>query len=431
MPGRWNPSQSQQNGAIPVIGPHGWNGLASDFAASDARCGNDCAVAAIGRIPQAMPRVAPLLRPARPACRCAGAFRFRTRTLMKMRSTTRSLIVLVLALAAQGCRRGDTSADGGLPDDTVRLPNPADVYGVSAEQNVVVTPVEMEVPDLPPGWSGMKIAALSDFQLGLWADNEKVALAATRRAAAANADLYVLLGDYVARGADYGAIDRVLAPLRGRTVMAVLGTADEVEDTQGNPDSARIRTIEALQRSGVTVLRDARAEFSHGGSTAYVAGLEPYLARRPDWKKSDTWYAIPGGPNTMIVLAHMPVTAVTLPPDRYPIMLSGHTFCGQVEVPGTPRLAWFNTTVLPGTANPAKTRIWRIRGTTVFATCGTGYSFVPVRFGAPPEVALITLRAVGPARPATDSAAATPQPNADSLIRVFQQRDTTQRDSAG
>jgi len=56
------------------------------------------------------------------------------------------------------------------------------------------------------------------------------------------------------------------------------------------------------------------------------------------------------------------------------------------RVPGTPRLAWFNTQVLPGTANPAKTRIWRVRGSTLFATCGTGYSFVPVRFGYPPEV---------------------------------------------
>src|SRR3954454_7648186 len=102
----------------------------------------------------------------------------------------------------------------------------------------------------------MKIAALSDFQLGLWEDNEKVALAAAQAAAATGADLFVLLGDYVARGDDYAAIDRVLAPLRGRRVMAVLGTADEREDPQGTPDSLRIKTVEALERSGVKVLRD-------------------------------------------------------------------------------------------------------------------------------------------------------------------------------
>lgn len=349
--------------------------------------------------------------------------------MTRIRTITRRLPALALsALAAAACGRGGERTAGGFPEDSTG-PNPADVYGVSAAQNVVVTPVEIEVPDLPPGWSGMKIAALSDFQLGLWGDNEKVALAATQKAATLRADLIVLLGDYVARGDDYAAIDRVLAPLKGRRVMAVLGTSDETEEPQGNPDSLRIRTTEALERSGVTVLRNARAPFSHGGDTAYIAGVEPFLARRAGWRQEDVFYGIPEGPSTMVVLAHMPVTAVAVPNGRYPVILSGHTFCGQVEVPMTPRLAWFNTTVLSGIANPGRTRIWRVRGSTLFATCGLGYSFVPVRFGYPPEIALITLRAVGPAPARVDSARAA-QPDVDSLIHVFQQRDTTSRDSS-
>src|SRR5689334_14085431 len=125
-----------------------------------------------------------------------------------MRKLPRLLAPALLALALLACgrdgRRGDAS--GALPEDSTG-PSPAEVYGVSAARNVVVTPVEIEVPDLPPGWSGLKIAALSDFQLGLWPDNEKVALAATQRTATLGADLIVLLGDYVARGEDYAAID--------------------------------------------------------------------------------------------------------------------------------------------------------------------------------------------------------------------------------
>ncbi|HET7229704.1 MAG TPA: metallophosphoesterase [Longimicrobium sp.] len=348
-----------------------------------------------------------------------------------MRKLPRLLAPALLALAMTACerdgRRGDTS--GALPEDSTG-PSPAEVYGVSAARNVVVTPVEIEVPDLPPGWSGLKIAALSDFQLGLWPDNEKVALAATQRTATLGADLIVLLGDYVARGEDYAAIDRVLAPLKGRRVMAVLGTSDEVEDTQGNPDSARIKTVAALLRSGASVLRNSKVAFGRGGDTAYIGGVEPYLARRADWRKADAFYGAGEGPGTMVMLSHMPVTAVTVPTGRYPVILSGHTFCGQVEVPMTPRLAWFNTQVLPGTANPGKTRIWRVRGSTLFATCGLGYSFVPVRMGYPPEIALITLRAVGPPPAKVDSAKAQ-QPNVDSLIQVFQQRDTTKKDSTG
>ena len=128
----------------------------------------------------------------------------------------------------------------------------------------------------------------------------------------------------------------------------------------------------------------------------------------------------------------MPVAAVTLPTDKYAAVLSGHTFCGQVEVPGTPRLTWLNTEVLPGTPNPASTRIYRVRGSTLFVTCGLGFGYVPVRFGAAPEVALITLRGVGNVAQ-EDSARAPAGVNVDSLIQSFTP-DTTGRaepDTAG
>ncbi|HEX8904031.1 MAG TPA: hypothetical protein VF771_04275, partial [Longimicrobiaceae bacterium] len=66
----------------------------------------------------------------------------------KMRSTRRVLPALVLALAAAACHRGGGGAGGMAEEDSARA-NPAEVYGVSAARNVVVTPVEIEVPDLP------------------------------------------------------------------------------------------------------------------------------------------------------------------------------------------------------------------------------------------------------------------------------------------
>jgi hypothetical protein len=114
----------------------------------------------------------------------------------------------------------------------------------------------------------------------------------------------------------------------------------------------------------------------------------------------------------------MPVAALSLPTGKYPAVLAGHTFCGQVEVPGTPRLAWLNTEVLPGTPNPAVTRIYRVRGSTLFVTCGVGFGYVPVRFGAPPEVAMITLRGAGTTA-AADSTRGPGAVNVDSLIQQF------------
>lgn len=348
-----------------------------------------------------------------------------------MRTTLRVFPAALCALAAAcGGDGAAASADAAEPAD-----REAPVYGATPAENLRVVPVEIEIPAIPPGWSGMRIAAVSDLHLGLWEGNTAAARAAMERIAAERPDLVVLLGDYVARG-DYAVLDHVLAPLRGMRVLAVLGDRDMAERPEG-PDSTRIRTVEALTRNGVEVLVDERARVIRGGDTAFIAGIEPFTARRPDWRRAEIWNGIPAGPSTVVVLSHMAVAAVTMPADRYPAMLAGHAFCGRIEVPGTPRLSWLNTEVFPGTPEPERTRIYRIRGATVFVTCGVGFGFVPVRFGAPPEVAMITLRAVGGAEADAvepgDAEEGGPV-NVDSLIEQFTpEGDTTEvaTDTAG
>jgi predicted MPP superfamily phosphohydrolase len=322
------------------------------------------------------------------------------------------LFAATLAACGRGESRGRARADSAQVVDSSRI-----IYGATGADNVRVVPVELDVVGLPAGWEGMKIAALSDFHLGMWAGNTATARAAVERAVAERPDIFVLLGDYVSRGSDYAALEQVLAPLRGKPVFAVLGDRDMLERSD-EPDSTAIRTREALRRAGVQLLENRRAPFVRRRDTAYIAGIDPYTARRPDWRRAEIFGGIPGGGRTPLVLAHMPVAAVTLPTDKYPAMLSGHTFCGQVEVPGTPRLSWLNTEVFPGTASPASTRIYRVRGSTLFVTCGLGFGYVPVRFGSPPEVAMITLRGVGN-ETAEDSAQAPAGVNVDSLIQTF------------
>lgn len=345
-----------------------------------------------------------------------------------MRTAFRFAVLIPLfALAPAACGRGE--GDGDARDDAAQVIDSARiVYGATGADNVRVVPVEIEVPGLPAGWEGMKIAALSDFHLGMWEGNTETARAAVERAVAEKPDAYVLLGDYVASGGDYAALDRVLAPLRGKPVFAVLGDRD-VQERSEKPDSGAIRIREALRRNGVQVLENRRAPLGRRGDTAYIAGIDPYTARRPDWRRAEIFGGIPGGGNTPLLLAHMPVAAVTLPTDKYPAMVAGHTFCGQVEVPGTPRLSWLNSEVFPGTENPGSTRIYRIRGTTLFVTCGLGFNYVPVRFGAPPEVAMITLRGVGGDEEEADTAQAPAGVNVDSLIQTFTP-DTTDTDTA-
>lgn len=342
-----------------------------------------------------------------------------------MRTILRFPLLFLCALALAACgREGRDRAKAGSPQrpDSLRI-----VYGATGGDNVRVVPVEIEIVGLPNGWEGMRVAAISDFHLGMWHDNAATARAAVERAVAERPDAYVLLGDYGVRG-DYGVLDHVLAPLRGKPVFAVLGDRDVLERSD-EPDSTAIRTREALRRNGVQLLENTRARFSRRGDTAYIAGIDPYTARRPDWRRAEIFGGIPGGAQTPLLLSHMPVSAVVMPTDRYRAVVAGHTFCGQVEVPGTPRLTWLNTEVLPGTPNPAATRIYGVRGATLFVTCGVGFGYVPVRYGAPPEVAMITLRGVGRVEEA-DSAPATDGVNVDSLIQTFTPDSAPRRDQA-
>lgn len=344
-----------------------------------------------------------------------------------MRSLPRSLLLAALLALSAAC--------GERPDGEATLVGqPAEddsLYGVPAAANLRVVPVEVEVPGLPEGLDGVRIAALSDFQLGLWEDNTRVAEAAVRRAVSLRPELIVLLGDYVARGDRLDELRRVLAPLRGQRVFAVLGDRDVRNPAPGQtePDSAAIRLVQALQASGVVVLRNERGILARGADTAYVAGVDPHVAVWPEWRQAETFATIPRSGSTPLLLAHTPATVLAAPDSTYPLVVAGNTFCGRVEVPGTPRLSWVNSQQLPSGRVRGTDRLYRVDGNGLFITCGVGYSFVPVRLGAPPEVALITLR-----RPSGDEPAARPDtaaPAIDSLLDVYQrQTDTTRADTA-
>jgi predicted MPP superfamily phosphohydrolase len=117
-----------------------------------------------------------------------------------------------------------------------------------------------------------------------------------------------------------------------------------------------------------------------------------------------------------VLLSHYPAFAVRAPNDRYPVVVAGNTFCGDVEVAGSPRLSWLREQVFPGATVEGIDRLFHFGTTTVVISCGTGYGFVPLRFGAAPEVVILTLVGIGAAAPEEEAAPSV----ADSLIERYQ-----------
>jgi predicted MPP superfamily phosphohydrolase len=74
--------------------------------------------------------------------------------------------------------------------------------------------------------------------------------------------------------------------------------------------------------------------------------------------------------------------------------VAGHTHCGQVALPGTPHWSYLGLTeeealVADGWAPQG----YGEPGNAMFVTCGIGFSVVPVRINAPPQVVVFDLTA--------------------------------------
>jgi predicted MPP superfamily phosphohydrolase len=243
--------------------------------------------------------------------------------------------------------------------------------------------VTIHVPASKDAPRRLLVAALADVHTGSpWLGLERLG----RIVAAVNAqkpDLVVLLGDYVIHGVPGGhfvAPDetaRILGRLQARLgVYAVLGNHDEWLDTG--------LVEKALEGAGIPVLVNTARLVPDGTQRFWVAGVADLWTGRPDIEG-----ALRGVPPEAMVLllTHNPDVFPRVPA-RVALTLAGHTHGGQVRLPllGAP--------VVPSSFDQRYAAgLVRENGRQLFVTSGLGMSLLPVRFGVPPEVALLSLEA--------------------------------------
>ncbi|MDR0787679.1 MAG: metallophosphoesterase [Gemmatimonadota bacterium] len=329
-------------------------------------------------------------------------------------------------LAITGCGSeaapSETPVSASPPESTNPLDSirPDELYGVSPARNISLQRYELEVPGLPLEWSGARFAILSDMHLGLWEGNQEVAAAAVQAAVDAEPDVILLVGDYIDQGDQLAALQQVLAPLKGHETLAVLGDHDIRTDSV----EAAIRQV--LKAAGVRVLSNESVSLQRGDASIRIAGLDPAIIRK-GWEEQKYIISAAGERGrTPILMSHLPAMATRSPRNRYPITVSGGVFCGDLEVPGTPRLSWLQGDVFPNAHVEGLDRLFRVMGSTVLVTCGVGYGFIPLRYGAAPEVTLLTIVPLGGSA-GTGAALPTGEPAAiDSLLNIYQSvTDTT------
>jgi predicted MPP superfamily phosphohydrolase len=138
-----------------------------------------------------------------------------------------------------------------------------------------------------------------------------------------------------------------------------------------------------LEAIGVRSLVNASTRVPVDGGEIWLAGIDDEMESRPDLAKA--FEGIPPGV-PLILLAHNPDIWMQCGVDRVDLVLSGHTHGGQIQLPVIGAIHTQGTHL--SRKAPAG---WFERGRSkMFVSRGLGES-IPLRFGARPQVALITL----------------------------------------
>jgi predicted MPP superfamily phosphohydrolase len=275
-------------------------------------------------------------------------------------------------------------------------------YGVGVEPllRLRVARYEIAPPQWPTGFQ-LKIAVIADLHAcDPWMSLEHIE-AIVERTNALDADIIVMLGDYVAghrhvtRYIAAGEWAPVLAGLKAPLgVHAILGNhdwwSDKAVQQQGQGPTIARRALETV---GIPVYENDAMRLTKAGRPFWLAGLGDQLAYLParrfrpvkrigvDDLAATLAKVTDDAP--VVLLAHEPDVAMRVPA-RVALQLSGHTHGGQI------RLFGWSPMVPSRYGNLLAYGHMRMK-CDVIVSGGLGCSIMPFRLGVPPEIVLVTL----------------------------------------
>lgn len=245
------------------------------------------------------------------------------------------------------------------------------------------------VPELPTELDGMTIAHLTDFHVGMRGTQAATLGRAVRWATNQHPDITVLTGDFTHDGVWRRGADIFSGLTAVSRVFAVLGNHDHQANEAATREIAR-----RLEGQGMRVLSNANETVAIRGGDVVVVGVDdPHLDKDNLGKamRGISGDREPGRP--AVLLGHVPDIVDQAAPGRFALTVAGHTHGGQLRFSPWKRTTPLDVPMKVGELDSDYARgTHMVNGNPLLVSNGLGVSGAPLRFMAPPQVALIELR---------------------------------------
>lgn len=276
----------------------------------------------------------------------------------------------------------------------------------SERTRLLITRLEIAVPDLPSDLHGLKIAFLSDLHVGMMYVPREAIFGALEEFAP---DLLVLGGDYASgklRVTQAGEFAEQLA--RRQPTAAIAGNTEHYLPWDLEELAHR------LEAAGGRLLRNQAWRVRHGETTIEIVGLDS-----PTYRANDADAALADcdpDADLRVALVHSPTAWQDIGRLAAHIGLCGHTHGGQVRVPGLEALVThtsyprrlasglFRLRTEPAPRAERLVSHWEVlrtarpiradasEGTLMYISRGVGVTVPQVRLMCPPELVQIEIK---------------------------------------
>jgi uncharacterized protein len=237
--------------------------------------------------------------------------------------------------------------------------------------------VDVHIPNLPKDLVGLRLVQITDIHLSPFL-SEKAFARAIDMANETRAHIALVTGDLISRRGD--PLDACLRQLgRLRTDAGVLGCLGNHEIYTGTEDYV----TQQGKRIGIEFLRRQARLLRFGNSAINFTGMDYQRLHHRYLVGADTLLA-PGCTN--VLLSHNPDVFPVAASQGYDLTIAGHTHGGQVNfeiLHQNLNVALYYTPFVRG--------LYRKDNKSIWVGSGLGTIGVPVRLGAPPEIAVVRL----------------------------------------